>query len=70
MRQAFETNDYKEVKKCVKIIVGKDAEDADKKASSFEKLHNIIEIIQRSPNVMVLFYTENLEKRSEDDVNT
>lgn len=58
MEKVFNPDEYKEVRKRVKLIVGKDADEADKRAAEFEKQHNVIDVIQKSPNVIILFYTE------------
>lgn len=58
MTEKFNPGDYREIRKRVKIIIGKDAEDTDRQAASFEKSHTIIEVIQNSPNVMVIFYVD------------
>jgi len=48
-------NNYKTVKKAVKILMGK-AEDIEKLSGEFEKTHHIINIIQKYETQMFIFY--------------
>lgn len=58
MDKPFNPDDYRDVKKRVKLIVGTDADDCDRKAAEFEKHHSVIGIIQNVPNVMIIFYAD------------
>jgi DNA integrity scanning protein DisA with diadenylate cyclase activity len=55
---SFKPENYKTVEKKVKVLTSSNAELLMKQLEDFSKTHNVVDVIQKVPTMMFVFYME------------
>jgi hypothetical protein len=63
-QQTFIPAEYTEIKLIPKAIVDNDPKKLKEKAEQFKKKHRVIEVKQRCPNVIILFYVDEEDRKA------